>query len=88
MLLCSYYEVAYLIPYQAFFKPDGPESGDVRLTYVDQGQAKVFLLGRWLPVADNHMNWTLANAEVVCRQLGYAPNSMLLCSTSSKTLFS
>ena len=34
----------------------------------------MFLSGMWIRVADSHMSWTRDNAEVVCRELGYAPN--------------
>ena len=53
---------------------DGPESGDLRLTSTRWGRVDVFLSGRWQPVADSNMNWTWENSEVVCRELGYAPN--------------
>ena len=53
---------------------DGPESGDVNLTSIYRGQVEVFLSGMQQLVADSRMSWTLDNAEVVCRELGYAPN--------------
>ena len=55
------------------FKLDGPESGNVRLSY---GSVEVFLSRRWVPVADSNMSWTQENARVVCRELGYFPNGM------------
>ena len=56
------------------FSLDGPESEDIRLTSGRYGQVDVFLSGRWQPIADSNMSWTINNSEVVCRQLGYAPN--------------
>ena len=53
---------------------DGPESGDADLTGMYRGQVEVFLSGMYQLVADSNMSWTLDNAEVVCRELGYAPN--------------
>ena len=32
----------------------------------------MFMSGYWVPVATSSVNWTLANAKVVCRQLGYS----------------
>ena len=54
----------------------GPESGDVRLSSDSyyRGEVNVFLSGMWVPVASSHMSWIRENAEVVCRELGYAPN--------------
>ena len=53
---------------------DGPKSGDVRLSDDNRGRVDVFLSGMWLPVADSNRNWTMDNSEVVCRELGYAPD--------------
>ena len=68
---------------------DGPESGDVRFSDSSKsyGQVEVFMSGRWQPVADSTMTWTLDNAEVVCRQLGYAPNGMFV-SAILRSIFS
>ena len=56
---------------------DGLETGDLRLTAARFGRLEMFLSGRWQPVADSNMNWTRQNSEVVCRELGYAPNGKL-----------
>ena len=66
-----------VLPYPViicYFYIDEPESGDVRLSYTRSGRVEVFLSGRWQPVADSDMSWTWENSEVVCRELGYAPN--------------
>ena len=52
---------------------DGPEPGDVRVgSTINEGSVQVFMSGYWVPVATSSVNWTLANAKVVCRQLGYS----------------
>ena len=56
------------------FTLDGPESEDLRLSGTSSGRVEVFLSGIWVPVAQSYLSWTQANANVVCRQLGYAPN--------------
>ena len=53
---------------------DGYEQGDVRLTSGVRGRVDVYLSGYWVPVAHTGPAWTLQNTEVVCRELGYAPN--------------
>ena len=53
---------------------DGPETGNVRLSGIHSGRVDMFLSGMYQPVADSDMSWTLDNSEVVCRELGYAPN--------------
>lgn len=54
----------------------GPESGDVRLSSDSyyRGEVNVFLSRKWIPVAASDTSWTQENAQVVCRELGYAPN--------------
>ena len=59
---------------KCLFKPDGPESEDVRLLNTRSGRVDVFLSGVWLPVADSYNSWTWENSDVVCKELGYAPN--------------
>ena len=53
---------------------DDPEFGDVRLSGGYRGRVEVFVSGIWQAVADSLMSWTLSNAEVVCKELGYDPN--------------
>ena len=55
---------------------DGPENGDIRLKYYSfnsieyrRGRVEIYLSESWGAVVAN--TWTTANAEVVCRQLGY-----------------
>ena len=50
----------------------GHELGDVGL--LASKYVRIFLSGRWIPVANSNMTWTSGNSEVVCRELGYAPN--------------
>ena len=50
---------------------DGPESGDVRLTHTYYGSVQVFLSGSWVFITTTHYPWTVENAQVVCRELGY-----------------
>ena len=53
---------------------DGYEQGDVSLSSTDDGRVEVYLSGYWVHVANTGSIWTLQNSEVVCRELGYAPN--------------
>ena len=43
----------------------------------------MFLSGMWITVAASDMSWTRENAEVVCRELGYAPNGKYAHAVSS-----
>ena len=53
---------------------DVPGAGDVRLTGRYYGRVDVFLSTRWVAVANSTIPWTLENAQVVCRELGYDLN--------------
>ena len=53
------------------FALDGPEDGDVRLRYAYSGYVEAFISGSWQPIGNSGGTWTVANSEVVCRELGY-----------------
>ena len=50
---------------------DGPEAGDVHLDGRDYGRVETFVSGSWQPVGNGGYTWSVANSEVVCRELGY-----------------
>ena len=50
-----------------------PDAGDVRLGNRYYGPVYVFLSTQWVAVAKS-IPWTLENAQVVCRELGYDLN--------------
>ena len=47
-----------------------PDAGDVHLANRYRGLVEVFLSTQWVAVAKS-IPWTLENAQVVCRELGY-----------------
>ena len=51
-----------------------PDALDVRLTSSYYGRVEVFLSYQWVAVANSTIPWTLENAQVVCRELGYDLN--------------
>ena len=53
---------------------DVPDALDVRLTGSYSGRVDVFLSTQWVAVANSTIPWTLENAQVVCRELGYDLN--------------
>ena len=54
---------------------DVPDALDVRLA---SERVEVFLSTRWVAVANSTIAWTLENAQVVCRELGYDKNGEYL----------
>ena len=58
---------------------DGPESGDVQLTSTYYGSVQVFLSGSLVYVATPGYPWTVGNARVVCRELGYLTTGSKEC---------
>ena len=50
---------------------DGPEAGDIRLDGGYDGYVEAFVSGSWQPVGNGGYTWSVANSEVVCRELGY-----------------
>ena len=53
---------------------DVPDAGDVRLTGRYRGRVDVLFSTQWVAVANSTSPWTLDNAQVVCRELGYDLN--------------
>ena len=53
---------------------DSCQDWDVRLTgggSANEGRVEMCLSGRWGTVRDSMVSWSTAEAQVVCRQLGY-----------------
>ena len=72
---------------QSYLYSDGPEPGEVRLYYDDwavsyyHGRVEIFLSQTWGRVTGS---WTVANAQVVCHQLGYDIPSECSCTLGTK----
>ena len=67
-----------------FFRDFTCCDGSVRLsggTVSNEGRVELCVSGQWKTVCDN--NWSMNEARVVCRQLGYSDRGDTLCLSST-----
>ena len=60
--------------------PVNCQDGDVRLvegSSAHEGRVEVCIRQRWGTVCHNH--WSTSDGQVVCRQLGYSTEGIILC---------